>query len=170
MYSDDQECFLLIKEDNQSGLALLYEKYRYYAYSIALSITRDYSESDDIVQDAFVEIWDHRRTLKPNQNGKAYLAQTVRHLSINYLKKQSETTCLSDEIVPAADNLQKTAESSVLLEQIGSLLSEDEIAIFYLHVVAGYSFLDISHLREVSLFSVAGTYRRSLNKIKAYQD
>ncbi len=44
--------------------------------------------SEDIVQDAFVYLWNNRKTLEIKTTIQTYLYSTVRHGALHYLKKQ----------------------------------------------------------------------------------
>lgn len=48
--------------------------------------------ASDIVQNAFVALWQKRKELDPQRSVKSYLYQTVRNRSLNYLRDHSRET------------------------------------------------------------------------------
>ena len=59
----------------------------------AARLTRDEDAAYDVVQDAFVKLWQVRETLDPERSMKALLYRIVRNLSLNYQRmKRHEAT------------------------------------------------------------------------------
>ena len=72
------------------------------------SYVRDNAAAENIVQDAFLKLWEVKSTLAGNTNLPAYLTTLVKNASLNYLqKKKSESRVYS--------SLQQTALSDVEL-------------------------------------------------------
>ena len=71
-------------------------------YRLALRITFDSAEAEDIVQDVFVKIWESREKLGEIDNLSAYLYQMVRFKSFNYLRaekiRQDATKSFAEEL------------------------------------------------------------------------
>ncbi|MCS2372206.1 hypothetical protein NXV03_21055 [Phocaeicola vulgatus] len=53
----------------------------------SLKIVNDIDQAEDIVQDAFVDLWQKRESLKDSSNIRAYLFAIVRNKSTDYIKK-----------------------------------------------------------------------------------
>lgn len=51
--------------------------------------TQDKSEACDIVQDAFVKLWQIREDLEPDRSVKSYMFSMVRNLSLNHIRDRS---------------------------------------------------------------------------------
>ncbi len=75
----------------------------------AHSLVRDAATAEDLVQEAFVRLWDRRDTFVPGQPLRAYLYRTVRNLSLNHLRDDQNRQRLLDDVsivgsgaVPAA--------------------------------------------------------------------
>lgn len=66
----------------------------------AMRFTKKKAEACDIVQDAFVILWQKKDRIDPNQSLKAYLFKIVRNRSINWLNEQyNQMESLNDTIV-----------------------------------------------------------------------
>jgi len=57
------------------------------AVRFVLRITRDLDTAEDIVQDAFVLLYEHREDLDPTRSVRAYLYQTIRNRLIDQLRR-----------------------------------------------------------------------------------
>lgn len=58
----------------------------------AMKYTRSKAVASDMVQDAFVTLWEKRRELDRDRSVKAYLYRIVRNSSLNYIRDHSSKT------------------------------------------------------------------------------
>lgn len=61
------------------------ENYEYLCYQ-AYKILRDKDEAEEIVQEAFIKIWNKRNEIQINVSLKSYLAQSIRNGCFNQIK------------------------------------------------------------------------------------
>ena len=122
--------------------------------------TRDPEAAEDIVQEVFVYIWEHRKRLQPVISLKAYLFTSVKNRSLNYLRKypsrksnleiceQEEGTALN-----APPDPHKVLENKELVELLHKgleSLPERCRTIFHLKKFAGMSHREISEALHIS--------------------
>lgn len=62
----------------------------------AQSYTHDKASAYDIVQDAFVNLWQHRKRVDGQQSLRSYIYTSVKNLSLNEIRKNSALTFDSD--------------------------------------------------------------------------
>ena len=67
----------------------------------AARLLRDEDDAYDVVQDAFIRLWDHREQLDPGRSLKAYLYTIVRNLAFNRMKQQSRQEQRFEALDPA---------------------------------------------------------------------
>jgi len=60
---------------------------------------KDSDASSDIVQDAFVSIWDIRKNIQSTESAKAYLYKYVKNRSLNYLRDQKQRKIINYELL-----------------------------------------------------------------------
>ncbi len=68
----------------------VYRKYYIYTYKIAISVLGDIPEAEDIVQETFLSLWNHRKKIYM-KHIKEYIGITVRNKSYDFLKKNEKT-------------------------------------------------------------------------------
>ena len=68
----------------------------------ALRLSRDEDAAYDIVQEAFVKVWDLRETLVPARSLKALLYRIVRNLSLNH-QRAKRHEAMKHEALPTPD-------------------------------------------------------------------
>ncbi len=62
-----------VRKDDHFAFDQLFHKYGPILYSFVLSIIKDESESEEIVQDIFLKVWEKRKELQPGLSFKSYL-------------------------------------------------------------------------------------------------
>ncbi len=86
----------------------------------AWRFTKDREVSRDIVQDAFLKLWQVRTTLDPNRSLRALLYTIVRNLALNAVRDHRHT----DELTP---DTMRDGESSLPDDQLESRLLESRL-------------------------------------------
>ena len=92
----------LLERRDESGLALLKEKYSEYCYSIIYNLLRDHEQVEEALSDVWLRIWNSIPPARPLRL-RAYLAKTARNIALDYIKhrsaeKRSGATVLLDEL------------------------------------------------------------------------
>ncbi len=79
-------CWIVLGEKEYKGLfELYYVPLCYHARKYSL----DQYESEEVVQQVFLKLWETRADLSIEKSARAYLYQSVKNQSINYLKQKS---------------------------------------------------------------------------------
>ncbi|MBC9934131.1 RNA polymerase sigma factor [Chitinophaga qingshengii] len=129
--------FLLFQKRSPRGLAYLMEALSKSLYRFAQKRIQNEFETDTIIQDAFLWIWEHHEEIQNLQQFKRFLYNQVRWRCSKYLKSQTITTSLDlyeDKGIPLAiSDLEKELE-----EREKTRIDEEnrqliEKAISYLH-------------------------------------
>jgi RNA polymerase sigma factor (sigma-70 family) len=98
----DRQVLTRIAEGELDALDALYERYKTMAYSIALRITNDPTQAEDVVQEAFLGVWRNAgRYVTGKGSVKTWLLAIVHHRAIDAIRRRRPTTELPDtEVVP----------------------------------------------------------------------
>lgn len=81
----DDELISLLKKDDEKAFGALYERYWEKIFIVACNRLNIPEQAEEIVQDIFVKLWDHRQTLKLRHKLSTYLAVAVKYRVINFL-------------------------------------------------------------------------------------
>ncbi len=94
----------------------------------ALQVTRDQDAAYDVVQDAFIKLWNVRETLDPERSMKALLYLIVRNLALNYLRmKRHEEAKRAAMPVPDETSMptpEETLDAAVLGTRLREWIAE----------------------------------------------
>ena len=119
----------LLERRDESGLALLKEKYADYCYSIIYHLLRDHEQTEEALSDVFLRIWNSIPPARPLRL-RAYLAKTARNIALDYIKrnsaeKRSAVTVLLDELaecIPDGSGSEDLASNIDLTDAINRFL------------------------------------------------
>lgn len=172
MTSQECEQYLhRIISGDQLGLQNIYENYHHAVFAVALSILKDYQESEDAVQEIFIKIWNKAETYRFGSNPKTWIMRITRNHCLDIFKKRKHEIPEEDNnsIFESCNNhIDDSVLMKVDIERALSLLSDIERQIFILHAVGQISYLSISHILSIPLATVAWKYSQSVKKLKLY--
>jgi RNA polymerase sigma-70 factor (ECF subfamily) len=116
----------LLKNDNETAFRRLHVDISPALRYFASRYVSDRSIIDDIVQDAFVSLWEHRATMPEGGSVRAYLYSSVRFACMNYLRHSRvrarfEESYEQEPDPTFLDNIQESEIFSALLSVFDEL-------------------------------------------------
>jgi RNA polymerase sigma-70 factor (ECF subfamily) len=159
------------------ALGELYDRYGPLAYSVALRVLGDPGRSEDVVQDAFLKLWNGAGDFDPSRGAlRTWLMTAVRNRSIDYLRgrgahERAEQELPAEVAAESASDpwreVSMSLEREAVREAIDNLPSEQRQAV-ELAYFGGYSHREIAEMTRVPLSTVKGRMRLALEKMHSY--
>jgi RNA polymerase sigma-70 factor (ECF subfamily) len=162
----------------QDALAELYDRYAGLAYGVAMRVLGDPGRAEDVVQDAFLKIWNNAGAFDAQRGSlRTWLITAVRNRSIDYLRGRGAHERRELELQPqlAATGTRSdpwrevslSLERAAVREALASLPSEQRqvVALAYF---GGYSQAEIADMTKVPVSTVKGRMRLALEKLGSY--
>lgn len=87
-----------ISESDREAFDSLFRALYPQLVTFSMRYTRSKAVASDLVQDAFLILWNKRRELEPGHSTKAYLYSIVRNSSLNYIRDHSSKTVGLEEL------------------------------------------------------------------------
>jgi RNA polymerase sigma-70 factor (ECF subfamily) len=84
---EDKQMLAGVMLGDKKVYELLYHRYYVFLCHIAEHITRDIADSEEIVSDVFLKLWNNRETIQITSSLRSYLVRAVQNTAINYLEK-----------------------------------------------------------------------------------
>ena len=88
-----------IQNGDECAFRDLFKSYYQPLVNLTYRYVRDVRAAEDIVEDIFLSIWQNRKNWNPTLSVKAYLYQTARNRSLNYLKRDDAFSTVNVEFV-----------------------------------------------------------------------
>lgn len=150
-------------------------------FRVALRITREWTEAEDVVQDTLVRVWNKREEWHRMDSIEAYCLTVVRNLAIDRSERKDagwvELTAEAEQ-APDADDPHELLVGKERRELIGKLmdeLPEKQRTMVQLRDVEGMEYKEIARVMgvteeqvKVTLFRARQKLRRNFIKIDSY--
>lgn len=145
---------------------IYYETKNVVFYTI-LNIIKDYSLSEDIMQDTYLQALAKIHSYKPTHSFKSWIATIAKNLALNEYNKRKKTNTIDiQENESLFGSTASTIENKILIEQIFQILNETEREVVLLHVVADMKHKDIASIVNKPLGTVTWIYKTAIEKLR----
>ena len=161
---------------DDSGLAELYDRHAAFVLGIALKITRDQNEAEDVVHDAFIAVVERADQFRPERGSLiAWLVTTVRNLALDRARRRTRRAQIThDELRHEPDDPVLDPEAlswlehrrAVVLEALGRV-SEAQRRTLEIAFFEGLSYPEIAEREGVPLGTVKSRAARALAALRA---
>ena len=153
---------------NQSEVELafttIFEKYRYLVYYVSLDILKNEEEAKDIVNEAFLKMYERRTYFMSESKLKYFLLVTARNLSIDRYRELKNRLDYSDDIKGTLDS----GGISLYLDKFKDILDEEEYKYLLLHLVYEFSSREIAKANGLTTSQVSSKHQRGIKKFRDY--
>lgn len=150
------------------ALEQLYFHTRSAVYGFALSILKQPHDAEDVMQSAYIRIFQAADRYKPQGKPMAWMLTIVRNLALSRLRSMpANELALLEELTPSASSdFTEASVDRIVLQSALQILSDEECQIILLHSLTGLKHREIAELLELPLSTVLSKYHRSLSKLK----
>jgi len=174
----DPELAAALAAGSQEALAELYDRYAPLAYGVALRVLGDTARAEDVVQEAFMRVWDGAASFDARRGSlRTWLLAAVRNRAIDHMRgrasherKEMELRPDVPEVNPRFDPWRQVSlalEHSAVVDALGSIPAEQRRAL-ELAFFGGYTHREIAEMTRVPLGTVKGRMRLGLEKLSSY--
>lgn len=114
---DDHELLKLIQEGNGQPFATLVERHTDRFYRLAYRYLQNKEAAEDIVQDAFLKLWENPALWQPERNSKftTWFYRVVVNLCLDMRKRKSAASLEDDSAV--IDERERTEERMIRVQE-----------------------------------------------------
>jgi RNA polymerase sigma-70 factor (ECF subfamily) len=171
----DEELLASIQGKDAHALEMLYDRHRVLAYSIALRTVGNPGDAEDVVQEAFLNVWRAAGTYRAERSSaRSWVLSIVHHRSIDKLRgRQSriQATAIEEgmDIPDSSDVWQEVAANLTGegVRQALQALPPEQRETIQMAYFQGFTHSQISEQMDVPLGTVKGRMRIGLHKLKA---
>ena len=157
----EHDILLRLQSGDEYAFRILYERYSRLIYGNIMRFINDESVADDLLQDVFVKIWEHRASINPDLSFSAYLFTCSRNMVLNFkrrLKLEIESAIHlaydSTEFAESVDHIIHKKEIQTLIENVISQLPLQRQRIFRMCKLDGKSYQEVAEELQISVSTV----------------
>lgn len=167
----DKDFSKALKEGNRQAYGRLFEKYYQPLCAFIKSYTRDWDTAKEIVQSAFITIWQKRESLDIDTSLKSYLYKTAYNSFLQMQRRKKKQEKLSHRLKEEALRAEIEIDEELQERKIKKLREViEDLPIRCKQVLKlkqqGYKYREIAEKLELSVKSVESQMRIAYQKIR----
>ena len=120
---DNKELTKLIKEGNKSAYERLFKEYAPKIYHFSLSYLHNVADSEELVQDVFLKIWEKREMLDQSGNLKAFIYKVAINTIYDFIRRKNVEYAFKDYVEAHADNSSTNTWHEVIYNEMQGQLN-----------------------------------------------
>ena len=160
-----------VAHGDKEALRALYMALRKPVFTMALTISRDSTLAEDVVQDTFVAVCERSHVFRAQSKGKAWVLAIARNLTKDAMRKHNRCCLLSEpddwNTIPSPHDFERVIEQDVYVQQVLRALNEKEREIVILHALVGLKLRETADLLSLPKGSVYWAYNNAIKKLKS---
>ena len=90
-------------EGDETALAPLVEKYKRMVYRLAMQITKNHADADDVMQETFIKVYRSIRTFRKDAAFETWLYRIAVNEALNFVKRRERQRVSTLETVPESE-------------------------------------------------------------------
>jgi RNA polymerase sigma factor (sigma-70 family) len=140
-------------------------------FNVSMRIMQNREEAEDILQDAFVDVFTKLESFRGDSTFGAWFKRIVINKSLNAIKKKKVLTTELENVAEATEDeeVQEESQFNYTVDQVRSaveLLPEGYRIVFTLFMFEGYSHKQIAAELDVTESTSKSQYNRAKKKIR----
>ncbi len=156
-----------LKQGDDAYFEVIYEATKTKVYYTILTIVKDPSMAEDIMQDTYLKMLDSIKKYKNKNQFQAWLTTIARNLAINTFNKRKKEVYVDEDVNPNIfGSVEDQSEKAAYLREIMRDLSHEEQEVVIRHVILGEKHKTIAKALNKPLGTITWMYQNALKKIR----
>ncbi len=168
MNNEEQNWINECLKGNTEAFRKIVDEYRNFAFTLAVRITKNEEDAEEVTQDAFVKAFTSLAGFKGESKFSTWLYKIVVNMAMTKVRRRKPAYQNIDDMQINVANDNETAQKidrTYYVEKAINALPEDEAAIVSLFYMEGQSLSDISEVVNLSLSNTKVKLFRARNKM-----
>jgi RNA polymerase sigma-70 factor, ECF subfamily len=170
---EDSAIVALLKQHDQKGIALAYDKFHAALYGVILKIVNDEALAEEVLQDTFVKAWRHRDAYDDSKGRLfTWLINIARNTAIDYTRLKSFSQKNQDidssvNSIDASEQLRINEDTIGIKEIVNKMPEEQRILLEYVYF-KGYTQAEVAEKLNIPLGTVKTRLRTAIQHLRKY--
>ncbi len=157
------------KEEKEKLYRKIYMKYSDLVKRIAFSILKNKDDSEDIMQNVFIKIYNMKIDNIPQKNEQSWLYTITKNTTIDYLRRKKNEINIDDiySYQSKKDEIEEYIDIDTYKRLISKLTCKEQ-EIVSLKILSNLSFREIGVFMKLPTATVSWIYYKSIKTLKAF--
>ena len=173
----DEDLMSLIGGGDTGAFARLYDRHSRAAYSLAYRMMRERQATEDLVQEAFLDVWRAAISYRAEKGSvRTWVLSIVHNRGIDQLRSAASRRRTQDRAQATAPTSQPSEAFAETwrnsqrqqVRQALQALPQEQLKVLELAYFSGHTHTEIAELLDLPLGTVKSRMRLGLNKIREY--
>jgi RNA polymerase sigma-70 factor (ECF subfamily) len=170
---EDRTVILAVMSGDRQAFTLLVKKYQQPIYAAIRRLVRQHEDADDLVQECFVQAYQHLRDFDLNRSFYPWLYRIGINLAISFMRKRKWRSAVdSVDVFPTAEGgpqtQAETQEFYQALENAIAKLPAEQRAILLLRTREDMSYQEMSETLGIEIGTVMSRLARAREKLRTW--
>jgi len=166
----DSELVAKLRTGDQSAFKRIFDRYHVQLHRYLIRRGVQDTAAEDIVQNAFIAIWEKRETLDPSQSVKGYLYRVCHNRAANHFRDRSKFVDMGDApefgLMPTQETDLSFKELKSAVDRAVRELPDRRRAVFELCFINGLTYRETAVTLEISQKTVENQMLHALRTIR----
>lgn len=172
----DEDLLESVTSGDEGSLEVLYDRHGKAAWSLAFRLLSDRESAEDLVQEAFVALWDGANRYTPAKGSvRTWLLSIVHHGAVDRLRQTAASRRRQDaleqvgRVAPDGPDVADVALARAAAREVRTALSgvpHDQLQVLRLAYYGGYTHVEIAGMLALPLGTVKSRMRLGLERVR----
>lgn len=160
-HSDEKYLITFLNKGDDASFEALYRLYSKRLFGYLIRLVKSESIAADLLQDAFIKIWNNRQNIDPEKSFRSYLFRITENLVYDFFRKAARDKKLQAAIIESYDDSYNHVEESFCvaevdhkLKEVIKLLPAKRRQVFQLIKIEERSYEEVSELLHISVSTI----------------
>lgn len=166
-----------LQQGSEPAFEKVYKLYSARLYGNLLKLTKSESESQEILQDVFLKIWNERERIDTEKSFRSFLFKIAENKVYDFFRKAARDKKKEEELIANAtteyapfDELFFADENAAILKKAIDTLPPQRQQVFRLCKLEGKSYKEVSELLGISVSTISDHIVKATKTIREYFD
>ena len=158
------------KLDKQDDLGRIIDVYQDRLFRFAFFRIGSLADSQDIVQNVFLKMYEDRFDISKIDNLKNYLFRCISNSCSNYLRKKKTHSSVSlDSIVvkTAEEDIDESAKEYERIAKMMESIPEEQAEVIRMRTIDSLAFTEIADILDIPVTTVKSRFKYGVDKLKS---
>ena len=171
LQKDCNGALIRLARGDTDALAIIYHRMARLILSMALQITDNLADAEDVLQDVLLKLTDAAGSYAPDSNAVAWILRITRNLALNKIKERRRALPLEtfEDVMNPSDDIDQACDKLTLDDAL-KRLSEEDRTVLQLRYGPGLTFREIARVMDSTDSAVEKRCERAVARLRQYID